>query len=84
MLEDAKVKEEIPETDKQSKGFNFIFLGWLFSLLSLLFFPVIVAAMGVICGYLAKKLAGQEIHGTVIMIASVACGLTGMLLGASL
>lgn len=84
MLEDAKVKEEAPDTNRQSKGFSFIFLGWLFALLSTLFFPILAAAMGVICGYLAKKVAGREVHGTVIIIASIACGLFGILLGASL
>ena len=83
MLEDANVKKDTDRGEPQKQS-SFIFLGWACAIISILFYPVFVAALGVIFGYLAKKMHGFEIHGTIIIIASIACGITGMLLGAAL
>src|SRR5690625_4235606 len=63
-------------------GSVFAILGWVFSGISILFFPILFAGGGVIFGYLHRKV--NETHGTIIIIGAIACGLFGMVLGAAL
>ncbi|WP_313342330.1 zinc-ribbon domain-containing protein [Sedimentibacter sp.] len=64
----------------ESKGSPlFAILGWIFNAISLLFVPILFAAGGFIFGYLHRKV--NHTHGTIIMIAAVACGLFGVVLG---
>lgn len=72
-----------PESDAVKKHENvtvFIVLGWIFCGISLLFIPILFAAGGVVFGYLLRT-KNKRTHGTIMMIASVACGLLGALLG---
>lgn len=57
----------------------FAVLGWVFNAISILLIPILFAAGGVIFGYLHRKI--NKTHGTIIMIAGVACGLFGTILG---
>ncbi|WP_420877630.1 zinc-ribbon domain-containing protein [Salimicrobium jeotgali] len=57
----------------------YLILGWVFSVISLLFIPILFAAGGVIFGYLHRK--NDQTHGTIIMIAAVACGIFGTIFG---
>lgn len=65
--------------NKSSDGPVFAILGWVFNAISILFVPILFAAGGVIFGYLHRRV--NQTHGTIIMIAGVACGLFGVLLG---
>ncbi|ALP36357.1 hypothetical protein ASL14_09420 [Paenibacillus sp. IHB B 3084] len=55
-------------------------LGWICVVVSLLFFPLLIGAAGVVFGYLTKK-SGKDVQGVTIMALSVACGLIGTLIG---
>lgn len=55
-------------------------LGWLCVVVSLVFFPLLVGAAGVVFGYLTKK-SGKDVQGVAIMSLAVACGLIGTLIG---
>jgi len=57
-------------------------LGWVFCGIAILFIPIIFGAGAVVFGYLYRKI--DETHGTIIMIAGVACAIIGMLLGMAL
>lgn len=58
----------------------FIILGWVCTAISLIFIPILFGAGGVIFGYLLRS-KGQVQHGTIMMIAAVACALLGFILG---
>ncbi|HJG40238.1 hypothetical protein [Staphylococcus sp. GDB20D115P1] len=58
----------------------FIILGWVCTAISLIFVPILFGAGGVIFGYLLRS-KGQVQHGTIMMIAAVACALLGFILG---
>lgn len=60
----------------------FIILGWISTAVSLLFVPILFGAGGVIFGYLLRS-KGQVQHGTIMMIAAIACGIFGVVLGMS-
>lgn len=66
--------------DHQNNTQLYVILGWVFTVISLLFVPILFAAGGVIFGYLARS-KGNVQHGTIIMIAAIACGLFGVVLG---
>jgi len=51
----------------------FIILGWVF-------IPILFGAGGVIFGYLLRN-KGQVQHGTIMMIAAIACAILGFVLG---
>ncbi|AGN37437.1 hypothetical protein OIO07_08195 [Bacillus paralicheniformis] len=59
---------------------TFIILGWICTGISLLLFPILFGAGGVIFGYLVRS-NGKVQHGTIMMIAAIACGLFGVVLG---
>src|SRR5699024_909047 len=88
-LEQSKTREEVNEkniwNNESSKGSEsniFAILGWVFAGISTLFIPIIFAAGGVIFGYLHRQI--DQTHGTIIIIASVALGIFGTLLGMSM
>lgn len=58
----------------------FTILGWISTVISLLFVPILFGAGGVIFGYLLRS-KGQVQHGTIMMIAAIACGLFGTVFG---
>lgn len=58
----------------------FIILGWICTAMSLLFIPILFGAGGVIFGYLLRN-KGQVQHGTIMMIAAIACAILGFVLG---
>lgn len=60
----------------------FIILGWICTGISLIFIPILFGAGGVIFGYLLRS-KGKVQHGTIMMIAGVACAILGVLLGMS-
>ncbi|MDU0070108.1 MULTISPECIES: hypothetical protein [Bacillus] len=59
---------------------TFIILGWICTGISLLLIPILFGAGGVIFGYLVRS-NGKVQHGTIMMIAAIACGLFGVVLG---
>lgn len=82
MIKGGILKEDtVEEVDAQKKGFALAFLGWLFTFLSLMSLPIVFSPLGVIFGFMSKKVEGRDIQGPVIMIAAVACGVIGMYLG---
>ncbi|WP_436956168.1 hypothetical protein [Staphylococcus sp. AS1337] len=58
----------------------FIILGWVCTAMSLLFIPILFGAGGVIFSYLLRN-KGQVQHGTIMMIAAIACAILGFVLG---
>ncbi|SFS76084.1 hypothetical protein [Paenibacillus sp. 453mf] len=56
-------------------GLVFALLGWICALISFLPFTALIAALGVVFGFLSYKLENREIQGAVIMILSLAGGL---------
>lgn len=61
----------------------YMILGWICVVVSLFFVPIVFAAGGVIFGYLLRSYSEKyKQHGTIMMIAAVAAGILGMLLGA--
>jgi uncharacterized membrane protein YvbJ len=75
----------IPNTNSvnaTSNGSVYAILGWGFSGIAILFFPILFSGGGVIFGYLHSK--ENNTHGTIIIISAIACGLFGVVLGAGL
>jgi len=68
------------EKNKNNNVQLFIILGWISTALSVLFIPILFGAGGVIFGYLLRT-KGQVQHGTIMIIAAVACAILGFLLG---
>lgn len=68
--------------DKKDNPTVYIVLGWLSTALSTLFIPIIFGAGGVIFGYLIRNYSEEhKQHGTIMMIAAVAAGIFGTILG---
>ncbi|MFD2702764.1 hypothetical protein ACFSVM_20195 [Paenibacillus shunpengii] len=59
----------------------YIVFGWLATLLSLLFVPILFGAIGVVLGYVVKKKEQKDVHGFIIMVASIGCTILGMIIG---
>lgn len=55
--------------------------GWICTAGSTLFFPVLLGAGAVICGYLLSRKSKE--HGVVMMIAGVGCTIFGVILGSA-
>jgi len=77
----SRPAEPVKRENANNGGSVFAILGWIFTAISTLFVPILFAAGGVIFGYLHRKV--NQTHGTIIMIAAIACGLFGMILGAA-
>ncbi|MXS27909.1 zinc-ribbon domain-containing protein [Enterococcus faecalis] len=75
----SEVKTQI--TKGKQSGNLYKIAGWVSVAISLLFIPVLFGAIGVIMGYLSRE--HDEKHGTILMIAGVAGGILGTLLGLS-
>jgi fucose permease len=60
-------------------GKLYMVIGWISTVVSLLFIPVLFGAIAVIMGYLYRS--HDEKHGTILMIAGVAGAILGMLFG---
>ena len=65
-----------------NNGSVYAILGWVFTGIAILFIPILFGGGGVIFGYLHSKV--DKTHGTIIIIAAIACGLFGAVLGAGL
>ncbi|AOK88973.1 hypothetical protein AOU00_03615 [Paenibacillus polymyxa] len=65
---------------KKTQPSAYPIFGWICVVVSLVFFPLLIGAAGVVFGYLTKK-SGKDVQGVVIMALSVACGLIGTLMG---
>ena len=74
-----EVKDQINKGKESGNLYKIV--GWISVAISLLFIPVFFGAFGVIMGYLYRD--HDEKHGTILIIASVASGILGMLLGFS-
>lgn len=74
-----EVREQI-EMGKES-GKLYLVFGWVSTIVSLLFIPVLFGAIAVIMGYLYRF--KDEKMGTILMIAGVAGGMLGVLIGMS-
>ncbi|MDN6735986.1 MAG: zinc-ribbon domain-containing protein [Tetragenococcus koreensis] len=73
----GEVKNNI-ENGKKS-GNLYKILGWVSTVISLFFFPIIFGAVTIIMGYLYRDY--EEKHGNILIIAGVAFALTGFFLG---
>lgn len=76
------VVQDTIKANEKGNPTAFIVGGWICCVVSLLFIPVLFGAAGVILGYLLTT-KGEKTHGTIMVIASIACGIFGMLLGAA-
>ena len=65
-----------------NNGSVYAILGWIFTAIAILFFPILFGGGGVIFGYLHSKV--KKTHGTIIIISAITCGLFGTVLGAGL
>lgn len=74
-----EVREKI-EIGKES-GKIYLVFGWISTIISLIFIPVLFGAIAVIMGYLYRF--KDEKMGTILMIAGVAGGMLGVLIGMS-
>ncbi|WP_421000498.1 zinc-ribbon domain-containing protein [Carnobacterium maltaromaticum] len=74
-----EVKDQINKGKESGNLYKIV--GWISVVISLFFIPVLFGAFGVITGYLYRY--HDEKHGTILIIASVAGGILGMLLGLS-
>ncbi|MBO0466652.1 zinc ribbon domain-containing protein [Enterococcus plantarum] len=72
-----EVKKRI--SSGQESGKLYMMFGWITTIVSLLFIPVLFGAVSVIMGYLYRSY--DEKHGTIIMISGVAGAILGFLLG---
>ncbi|WP_264453551.1 hypothetical protein [Paenibacillus polymyxa] len=77
-MEGGKFEERFEQKKTQPNVYPV--LGWLCAVVSLIFFPLLVGAAGVVFGYLAKK-SGKDVQGVAIMALSVACGFLGIMIG---
>lgn len=76
------VKETKANFSKNNKnGRIYELTGWVSVVISLFLVPIFFGAIGVIMGYLYRY--DNEKHGTIIIIASIAGSIFGMLLGFS-
>lgn len=66
---------------KKQNGQLYLIVGWVSMVVSLLFIPVLFGAIAVIMGYLYRD--KDEKMGTILMIAGVAGGILGVLIGMS-
>ncbi|MDT2423778.1 zinc-ribbon domain-containing protein [Enterococcus avium] len=73
------VKSQIDQ--KKQTGQLYLIVGWVSMVVSLLFIPVLFGAIAVIMGYLYRD--KDEKMGTILMIAGVAGGILGVLIGMS-
>lgn len=71
------VKNQIDQ--KNQTGQLYLIVGWVSMVVSLLFIPVLFGAIAVIMGYLYRD--KDEKMGTILMIAGVAGGILGVLIG---
>lgn len=65
----------------KESGKLYLVFGWVSTIVSLLFIPVLFGAIAVIMGYLYRF--KDEKMGTILMIAGVAGGMLGVLIGMS-
>ena len=76
----SSTKNQEHDVTGHIKNFNgLIIAGWLCTAISLLFVPILFAAGGVICGYLLSQ--QRKEHGVIMMIAAIACGILGVIIG---
>lgn len=73
------VKNQIDQ--KKQTGQLYLIVGWVSMVVSLLFIPVLFGAIAVIMGYLYRD--KDEKMGTILMIAGIAGGILGVLIGMS-
>ncbi|MBU5271784.1 hypothetical protein ACN9VA_06085 [Staphylococcus caprae] len=59
----------------------FIILGWVFSVISLLFLPIVFGIAGIVFGALTIS-RGKKVHGIIIIVAAIVFALLGTVLGA--
>lgn len=62
----------------------YLTFGWICAVISLFLFPIIFGAGGVVFGVLLTKNEQSRNKGTILIVMSVAIGITGFLLGAAL
>ncbi|KRL56565.1 zinc ribbon domain-containing protein [Furfurilactobacillus rossiae] len=58
----------------------FLILGWMSAAVSLFFIPIIFGGIGVALGFAARK--KNETQGLILIVASIICGILGVVLGA--
>ncbi|MBO1199547.1 hypothetical protein J3T65_08375 [Staphylococcus simiae] len=68
------------EQQKDNNTLVFIILGWVFSVLSLLFLPIVFGPAGVVFGALTIS-KGKKTHGIIIIVAAIVFALIGFALG---
>ncbi|PNZ14845.1 hypothetical protein [Staphylococcus simiae] len=68
------------EQQKDNNTLVFIILGWVFSVLSLLFLPIVFGPAGVVFGALTIS-KGKKTHGIIIIVAAIIFALIGFTLG---
>lgn len=59
----------------------FMVIGYISVAISLVFIPIIFAAVGVVMGFLVSRDPKFKTQGTILMIISIAAGLFGFVLG---
>lgn len=85
-LVDKGIKETVEDAKNLSDQKNqtnqvYLVVGWVCMVVSLLFIPVLFGAIAVIMGYLYRD--QDEKMGTILIIAGVAGGILGVLIGAA-
>ena len=78
---DIKPSEEKKEGKKEISKKGYTYLGVIFGLLSLLFFPIIFGIVSIFCGYRIFKRWDEKV-GLGIMILGACCMILGLIIGA--
>ncbi|MDK7115678.1 hypothetical protein [Staphylococcus pettenkoferi] len=59
----------------------FIILGWIFTVISLFFIPIVFGIAGIVFGALVIG-KGRTTHGILMIVAAIICTIIGMVFGA--
>ncbi|KRN03233.1 hypothetical protein FD13_GL000012 [Levilactobacillus senmaizukei DSM 21775 = NBRC 103853] len=82
----ATNQQAVPTSTTPEKSPNaalLITLGWISTVVSLLFVPILFGVAGAFCGYRLTRFPGNRTAGIVLMIFAILFGIIGVVMGAA-